>query len=231
LAFTPPVQIQIQSTAQVGTNGIKCLIYGLSGAGKTFLLSTAPRVLILSAESGLLSLSRFNLPYILIKSLADLQAAYNYVATNPDSRQFWTIALDSISEIAEQVLAYEMANNRDPRKAYGEMATQIMQVMRLFRDLPQRHVVFIAKQGRITDASTGGVLWGPLMPGQQLDQQMPYMFDEVFQLVVGKTTEGQSFRALRTERDNQNEAKDRSGKLAPWEPANLDTIFNKIMAA
>lgn len=229
MSYVPPQQIQIRHTGDAANNGVKCLVYGLAGAGKTYLMSTVPRPLILSAEGGLLSIKKMNLPYIEISNLAMLAAAYHYVANDPNSRQYWTICLDSVSEIAEQILASELKNSRDPRKAYGEMAAQTMQLLRDFRNLPQRHVVFSAKQGRFTDQGSGMTLWGPLMPGQQLDQQLPYMFDEVLQLVVGRDSNGIPFRALRTERDNQNEAKDRSGLLDPWEQPNLSVIFDKIM--
>jgi len=227
--YIPPPQIQIRHTGDAANNGVKALVYGLAGAGKTTIMGTCPKPLILSAEGGLLSIKKLNLPYIEISSIAMLAAAYQFVAHSAESRNYWTICLDSVSEIAEQILATELKNTKDPRKAYGEMAAQTMQLLRDFRNLPQRHVVFSAKQGRFVDQGTGLTLWGPMMPGQQLDQQLPYMFDEVLQLVVGRDANGFPFRALRTERDNQNEAKDRSGLLDPWEQPNLSSIFDKIM--
>lgn len=223
MAYQPPQQLTIQNTRDVKTNnGIKVMVYGLAGTGKTRLCATAPRPIILSAEQGLLSLSNQDVPFIQISSLEQLQAARLQIHND---KRFWTVCLDSASEIAEVCLRDRIANNKDPRKAYGEMAQEILNEVRMFRDFPQRHVVFIMKQGRIKDEQTGGILNGPLMPGQQLDQHMPYMFDEVFQLVtMGGNT------ALRTRRDNLNEAKDRSGKLDEWEPPNLTHIFNKIAA-
>lgn len=221
--YTPPPQLQINNTRDVKTNnGIKCMVYGLAGTGKTRLCATAPNPIILSAEQGLLSLANQDVPYIQIKTLADLQAARMMLMND---RRFWTICLDSASEIAETVLRDRIATNKDPRKAYGEMAQEILNEVRAFRDFPQRHVVFIMKQGRVKDELTGGVIYGPLMPGNQLDQHMPYMFDEVFQLVSMNGNSG-----LRTRRDNMNEAKDRSGKLDEWEPPNLSHIFSKIAA-
>lgn len=226
---TGPAQIQVYNTADAALNGVKCLVYGGAGRGKTRLCATAPNPIILSAESGVLSLRNFQLPYIIINSLAQLEAAYWYCVQG-DGRQFWTICIDSISEIAEACLAAELKNHKDPRKAYGEMANQIMAWLRAFRDIPQRHVYFTAKQARMTDQSTGGMIWGPLMPGQQLDQQLPYFVDEVFQINRFVGQDGVPYWALRTQPDNQHEAKDRSGALDPWEPADLAHVFNKIMA-
>lgn len=226
--YQPPAYLTIQSTAQVVTTGVKVLVYGLAGSGKTRLQATAPGILILSAEQGLLSLKQFNLPYIMVKTIDDLKWVYQQVSGNPQWSWVQSIGLDSVSEIAETLLNNLIATNKDPRKAYGEMAQEVLNLLRMFRDIPGKNIVFIAKQGRVKDDQTGGFLNGPLMPGQQLDQHIPYMFDEVFQLCTFKDTEGKPFGALRTRRDNQNEAKDRSGMLDEWERPDLGLIFNKI---
>lgn len=227
MAYTPPPQLIIRNTRDVATNnGIKIMVYGLAGTGKTRLCATAPKPIILSAEQGLLSLRTQDVPYIQIKTIAELKAAREMLMND---RRFWTICLDSASEIAEVCLRDLVATNKDPRKAYGDMAQEVLNEVRAFRDFPQRHVVFIMKQGRVKDEQTGGFLNGPLMPGQQLDQHMPYMFDECFQLVTANVG-GEIRSAIRTQRDNMNEAKDRSGRLDMWEPPNLTYIFDKIAA-
>ncbi len=43
---------------------VKCLIYGESGVGKTWLCQTAPKPVIISAEKGLLTLKHVNIPVI-----------------------------------------------------------------------------------------------------------------------------------------------------------------------
>lgn len=226
--WQPPAYLVIRGTGDIANNGIKVMVYGLAGAGKTRLLGTAPGVLILSAENGLLSLKVHNLPFIEVKTIQDLQYVYHQILTNPQWAWVQTVALDSISEIAETLLQALMASNANKQRAYGEMAQEVLNQLRTFRDIPGRNVVFIAKQGRVKDEQTGGMLYGPLMPGQQLDQHMPYMFDEVFQLCTFTGQDGKPYGALRTRRDNQNEAKDRSGLLDEWERPDLTAIFNKI---
>lgn len=231
--YAPPVaaaQLIIRDTyGSAAENGVKCAVYGGAGVGKTVLIATAPNPFLISAEGGTLSLNQVHVPFVEVKDLATLTAAYQYFANSQEARQFWTVGLDSVSEIAEVVLANELKNNKDPRKAYGEMANQMMTIFRAFRDLPQRHVVFSAKMSRLTDQTSGGMLWGPMMPGQQLDQQLPYMFDELFHLGVYRDVNQTPYRALRTQPDNQYQAKDRSGRLDAWEQPNLTAVFNKIM--
>ena len=222
---------KIENTANLMNNqGIKCLVYGESGSGKTRLLSTAPRPIIFSAESGLLSLKKYQVAYHVINTYKDLEEAFLWATKSAEMKQFDTLALDSASEIAEVVLADLKTKNKDPRKAYGEVADTITEMFRAYRDLPQKNVVFLAKQERIIDTGTGMIYYGPMFPGKALPLQIPYFFDEMFQLCVFEdATSKQKQRALRTDKDFQNQAKDRSGCLDPWEPADLTHIFSKIV--
>jgi hypothetical protein len=81
------------------------------------------------------------------------------------------------------------------------------------------------------DELSGMVKWGPSMPGQKLGPQLPYLFDEVFRLGVGKGADGKEFRFVQTQPDLQYEAKDRSGALQSMEYPHLGAIFAKIKGA
>ena len=66
--------IKLTSTKQAAQlNGLKICVYGASGAGKTRLCATtgAPTVII-SAESGLLSLRDADIPVIEVQTLQDV---------------------------------------------------------------------------------------------------------------------------------------------------------------
>ncbi len=57
--------INLKTTKGLGAdNGVKFLVYGQAGAGKTSLIPTLPNPIILSAEAGLLSIADASLPYI-----------------------------------------------------------------------------------------------------------------------------------------------------------------------
>lgn len=210
-------------------HGVKVLVYSESGIGKTTLCATAPAPVIISAESGLLSLKNFSIPVIQIKTLQDLNDAYNWIAAGKQGAdQFQTICVDSITEIAEVILAAAKKTVKDPRQAYGELIEKTLEAIKNFRDLPGRNVYMAAKMERAKDELTGMMLYGPSMPGAKLGPALPYYFDEVFNLRVMQTTDGQKYRALITQPDMQYVAKDRSGSLAPIEPPDLNAIFNKI---
>jgi len=218
--------INLKSTRGAASDGVKVLVYGGAGSGKTTLIGTLPEPIIISAEAGLLSLADLDIPYIEVTDMASLKEAYSFV-TSAEAIAFKSVAVDSISEIAEVVLSYEKKNNKDPRMAYGEMQTQMVDLIRAFRDISGKNVYMSAKQEKVQDES-GRILYGPSAPGNKLAQMLPYYFDEVLALRVEKDEEGKPQRALMCDSDGLWSAKDRSGKLSPWETADLSYIINKI---
>lgn len=219
--------INLKRTTDLHVNGFKVLVYGQAGAGKTSLIPTLPNVIVLSAEGGLLSISDANLPYIDISSMADLQEAYQWLTESADAKQFQSVAIDSISEVAEVVLNSEKKIAKDPRQAYGAMQEQMADLIRAFRDLPGRNVYMSAKLEKATD-EMGRILYAPSMPGNKTGQQLPYFFDEVLALRVEKDADGNAQRALMCDSDGLWLAKDRSGKLDAWEAPDLGEIIRKI---
>jgi len=223
---------RIRSTQNFGAQqGVKIVVYGLAGMGKTTLCATCPSPIIASAESGLLSLARHNLPYIEIKTMQDLREFYQWAKSSTECRQnFQTLCLDSVSEIAEVVLTAAKAKNKDGRMAYGDLIEEMTKVIKEFRDLSGYHVYMSAKQERLKDEASGVFINQPMMPGSKLGQAVPYLPDEVFKLDV-EGTGTNSYRLLRTQPDFLNMAKDRSGVLDPIEEPNLGKIINKITLA
>jgi phage nucleotide-binding protein len=220
------VAIRLQTTKDIAVLGVKLLVYGAAGAGKTTLVKTLPKPIVLSAEAGLLSLSDEDIPYIEISSVSDLQDAYSWLVSEEGS-EYQTICLDSISEIAEVVLGNEKKNSKDPRQAYGAMQEQVTDLIRAFRDITGKHVYFSAKLEKTQD-EMGRILYTPSMPGNKTGQQLPYFFDEVLALRVEKNNEGITERALMCDSDGTWTAKDRSGKLDTWESPDLGLIISKI---
>lgn len=215
-----------QATAQTG---IKVLVYGQAGSGKTVLASTTGgSPIIISAEEGLLSLRQHDIPSIQVSTIADVHEAYTFLVESDEARQYDWICIDSISEIAEVCLASEKKATKDPRQAYGALQDHMMDLIRAFRDLP-RNVYMSAKLERIRDAVSGSMLYGPAMPGTKLAQQIPYLFDEVFALRCEKSAEGDSQRWLQTSGDFQYVAKDRSGSLDQYELPSISGISQKIL--
>lgn len=230
----PPPGLTLTTTDQFSlANGIKMLVYGKSGVGKTRLAGTAPQAtveegghaIIVSAEGGLLSLRGVSIPVIEIKTLDDLNRAHDYLI-GPAGAQYWTIIIDSISEIAEKVLANAKAGTKDGRQAYGQLADQMWETIRSLRDIKGKHVVMIAK-AEFSKDQNGVTRWMPSMPGNRLTQGLAYYFDIVGHLGTYQAAGG-PHTSLQFHADLQYEAKDRSGSLDFFEYPDLKAIFNKI---
>ena len=212
----------------------KIIVYGGSGVGKTTLIaSLLGKLLILSSESGLLSLAGADLDadVVEVNSIDALRAVYAELR-NGDHGYDWVI-LDSVSEIAEVVLSAEKVKTKDPRQAYGALQDEMIKIMRAFRDLACG-VYFSAKLHTNKDEATGRVSYGIGMPGSKLGEGIPYLFDEVFRMIVIDEDDGRggkvAARYLLTSTDGKSVAKDRSGRLDTLEVADLGAIVAKIKA-
>lgn len=212
-------------------HGVKILVHGNSGVGKTTLCSTSPSPIILSAEAGLLSLRKFQIPVIEIKTVEELIEAHRWCSQSAEATQFSTICIDSITEVGEVVLANAKKQVKDPRQAYGELIEKMLFTIKAFRDLPGKHVYMAAKTEPLKDETTGIIRYMASMPGSKLGPQLPYLFDEVFRLGINKTQQGETYRFLQTQPDLQYDAKDRSGALDAIEPPDLTHVINKILGA
>lgn len=222
------MSIVLKNTQGAAANGIKLLVYGDSGIGKTSLIGTAPSPVVFSAEAGLLSLASIQIPYVSITNLNELNDAYQWALSSHEARQFQTVCLDSITEVGGLVLAHALSQVKDPRQAYGELMEKMSSTIRLFRDLPGKNVYLSAQEVMQKDDDSGITKYTPSMPGKKLGPQMPYFFDEVFRMRIGRTAEGSEYRYLQTQPDFNSVAKDRSGKLSPMEEPHLGKIFAKI---
>lgn len=221
-------------------HGVKIGAYSDAGHGKTFMIQTAPRPLIGSTESGLLSLKRakIDIPAAIIKTLGDLRDFHRFCTTSSEMQNFDTICLDSISDISETILkeskeASLAGGNKDARAAYGMMQESVVEEIKKFRDLKGKHVYMTFKMEPIKDDYTGITKYGPMFPGRNLGPQTPYLLDEFFALRLDSRIDpatGKNYRYLQTDGDLQYQAKDRSGSLARIEPPDLSHVIQKIIS-
>lgn len=221
--------IQIRNTSDLEFTGVKCIVYGGAGVGKTRLCATAPKPIIISAEEGLLSLSEVKCDYLEIKCLKDLDEAYRLLKSSSDYK---TIALDSLAEIAEVLIMELKPQFKDGRQAYMALADAMIPMLKKFRDIKGKNTIFTCKKIDVKDEESGVVTTELFLPGNVLPNQIPYIVDELFYMDVSR--EGIPF--LQTCPSRKAFAKDRSGALnKAGEYAkdknsvpNLEELFEKI---
>lgn len=216
--------INVKSTSDIKADGVKCVVYGGAGVGKTRLCATAPKPIIISAEEGLLSLADLDTPvdYVEIHTLKDLTKIYNELKNDT---YYETICLDSLSEICEALIVEILPNYKDNRQAYGELAMKALPMLKNFRNLKGRNTVFTSKLISIQDEETMKVTEELFLPGKVLGTQVPYLVDELFCLRMDR--KGKPL--LQTKPDRTRFCKDRSGALDAEESImDLTVLFNKI---
>lgn len=212
------------------SDGVKMVLFGPSGVGKTRTVATAPRPFVFNAEKGLLSLRKFKIPYATISTYKELVEAYTWAFKSSEAKNYDTFCLDSLSEIAEVIAIEERRKNPDARKWSPAKDDQVYTIIRDFRDMKQKHIVCIAKQ-MIVEQGTPPVITKcalPIMPGDKLQNNLPYFWDIVGHMFTLDYNNAQ-YDAIHTKANQSWVAKDRSGNLAEIEQADLGAIFKKAV--
>lgn len=211
-------------------DGVKTLLFGASGIGKTRTAKTAPRPFILSAEKGLLSLKKERIPYVDISNYANLLEAYNWCLKSTEfTKNVDTLYLDSLTEIAQVILAEEKTKNADARQAYMKMQDSVYSLIRKFRDMKNKNIVLICQE-RLVEAGLSKKAI-PVVPSEKLESALPYFWDLILHMHDGfNATTQVAYQAFHTRSSAMWVAKDRGGNLDELEPINMLQVFRKAIA-
>jgi phage nucleotide-binding protein len=234
--------MQIQKTSQLKNPKLNLLVYGKPGAGKTRFSGTcAPRFkpLILSAESGLLSLKALkdangkpiDFDFLQIEKFEQLSEVYNSLKFG--KLDYDTVVMDSITEI-QQVCMDKILREEKIEKAriqdWGTLNLRMVNLIRAFRDL-DKNLIVTALSDTITDEETGTNTMAPLVQGK-LKETLAGYFDEVFYAFSkeGKNPEGkvEVKHYLQTRNTQKAIAKDRSGQLPAIVAPDFCAIYDLI---
>jgi energy-coupling factor transporter ATP-binding protein EcfA2 len=223
--------IEVKSTKGAAkSNGVKVLVVGGSGVGKTNLFRSTGRTIIISAEGGDLTLNDVDVDSIRVKSLAELKEAYIYVSEH--SKDYDTVGIDSITEIGELIVAElkkmpEYSEMKDGMKLWMKFSEIMLQIAKSFRDIDGLNVVILALPESIKNGFEEKIM--PMIPAKKVQAKLGSLYDEVFLIRVNDDGE----REFVCQPTADFDAKDRSGKLDPVEPYGkedgLTPIFKKIL--
>lgn len=208
--------------------GCKAVVYGSPGTGKTPIIQTAPRPVLLAVEPGLLSMKNaHNVPTWEGYTPERISEFFDWLFKSNEASNFDTVGIDSGSQVAEIFLTQELARNKDGRKAYGEMSKRVMEIFNALYYLRNKHIYLIAKEGTVDEGGT--TKRRPYFPGQDLNVKVPHLFDLITHLGRVRIPEMQmqEVTAFRTRGTIDVMARDRSGNLNELEPPNLADIFAK----
>lgn len=237
--------IKLSSTREITSDRFVCLVVGESGVGKTSLAKTIDpeRTLILSAESGLLSLKGADIAtYDITKgdngeSLTDsekinrVREFVKFLGEPGTRERFKNIFVDSLTDVAEVWAKHlqSLPEFQDPKQAlrlWGRYNTEVTAFIKFMRDLSHYNVIFTCLSKQEKD---GVELVDQFnFPGNALKSNIKAWFDLVFVYKVYETDEG-PIRKLITNVLEHPLAKDRSGKLESYEDPDLQGVMDKVL--
>jgi hypothetical protein len=180
---------------------------------------------------------------------AHLRAQHPELAARIDSKRI--IFVDSITDLTRQAMAWartrpealsERTGKPDTRGAYGLLAREVIGLLKHLQHAPGRTVIFVGILEKVVD-DMNRVSWQPQMEGGKAARELPGIVDQVLTLglfkqetdqdgVVSWQHDAEKGNARRLVCQSGNPwglpAKDRSGKLALTEPADLGALLTKI---
>lgn len=151
------------------------------------------------------------------------------------------VFLDSITVLSRMCMAWaevqpeNIAKNgaKDTRGAYGLMGREMLKLLAHVQHCPDKHIIFVGILDQKTD-DFGRKNWEPQMEGAKVGREMPGIVDLVLSMVHmdDPADPGTKRRVFVTGQGNEwgYPAKDRSGRLAPVERADLQHVIDTINA-
>ena len=233
--------MKIQTTDTINEHRLKIVLSGISGSGKTFQAKTLTKnykPIIASMESGLMCLTDSSIPYVdLTKDdkgdtipkhlrINRVMEFYKYVLTDECKAKYDTLFIDSLTEIGQclfDALRLKYPDNKDNLLVYGELGIKQKDLIKAFRDIPHYNVV-ITCLSNIEKDDTGKRYTEFDIIGKTA-KQLPGFMDLVLYIRIN----ADGTREFVCNGTDSVVAKDRSSKLDKLEPANLGSIFDKIL--
>lgn len=214
--------------------GVKALIYGPPGSGKTPIINSAPRPLLLACEPGLLSMRNSMVPTFQAFTSDLIDEFFKWFSSDTtEVKNFDTIAVDSTSQMAEIYLNAALTgkskagNKMHGLAAYGDMATRTIEHLEKLFFMPNKHVYLIAKENVANE--NGATYKKPQYPGNMLNDSIPYKYDCVLRLAIHNIPGAGQHKAFRCIGSIDEMARNRTGDLMEFEPPDFGALVAKCM--
>ena len=208
--------------------GVKAIVYGPPGSGKTPIVNTAPRPAFLAVEPGLLSMRGSSTPTYVAPTWKEIQGWFDWLFGSREAANYDTAAVDSISQMCEIHLRDNPRKVSHGLQSYGKMAEDVGDLLHKLYYMKNKHTYLICKQS--VENTDNGSKKRPYFPGNDLNVKVPHLFDEVLQLDMFAIPGHGTTRAFQTGNSFDSYCRDRTGLLAQFEPPDLSALFNKCMS-
>lgn len=204
--------------------GCKAIVYGPAGTGKTPIINSAPRPVLLATEPGLLSMRNSEVPTWIAPTKDKIDEFFKWFELSAEAKKFDTLAVDSVSQMCEIALTEAKKRIKHGLQIYGDMNEYIYPYMERLYFMPEKHMYLIAKE-EVQDSG----MRRPYYPGKQLPIQIPHRYDciiRVAKVPIPNLGEQTAFQCNGT---YDVMARNRTGDLADFEPPHFGEIVKKVM--
>lgn len=209
--------------------GVKCVVYGPAGKGKTPILNTAPRPVLLACEPGLLSMKHSMIPTWCAPTAKELDEFFKWAFHSNEMKNFDTIGIDSSSEMCETYLKRAEIQNKHGLAAYGQMARDSLEQLDGLYYMQHKHIYLIAKQEIVQSVNIPTKR--PYYPGRELPIKVPHKYDAILHLDTYNIPQVGQEVAFRCIGSLDTLARNRSGNLNEFEPPHFGNLVTKAMSA
>lgn len=203
--------------------GAKALIFGPAGSGKTPIINTAPRPLLLCCEPGMLSMRGSNVPTFQAFTAKLIDEFFLWFFESKEADNFDTLGLDSATQMAEIYLEQSEKENKHGLAAYGEANRNTMKQLSKLFFWPRKHTYLIAKQEVLEN------LKRPYFPGKELPVKVPHMYDLLLHLDIHSVPGVGQVKSFQCQGSFDIHARDRTGTLALYEQPDFGALVQKAM--
>lgn len=231
------------------------LIYGLPGAGKTWLCRTLPataesRVLYVGVDPGQLVLKDKGYWSVKPESKADLDELFfqlrgrldpstgKWIPGKCEQGELDWVVVDGLDDAADLMLEHYKATltttggKPDVQNAYGKMAETMAKWIKAMRDLPNVNVLFITHIEETMDKN-GEMRFRPSFPGKVTHKDLVNWFDFVGCVRFKSSENDPPARMIqfKGEAGVEYTVKERGYgeyRLSDWEVPDMTAIFKKL---
>lgn len=203
--------------------GAKCIIYGGPGVGKTPLISSAPRPVLLATEPGLLSMKQSNVPTWIAPTKARIDEFMKWFENSTEAKNFDTLAIDSVSQLCN--IGLDESKSKHGLAQYGDMAEYVMPYLKRLYYMQNKHLYLIAKEELTSDNKRR-----PSFPGRFLPVEIPHLYDCILRLARVPIPNIGERLAFQCNPSMDVVARCRTGNLADFEEPNFGEIVRKMLS-